>query len=348
MSAHHRGSTPRSVAFRKARESTWRRLEGLVDKVELAGPQALDAEEARALPALYRATVSALSVARAIALDANLLAYLESLCGRAWLSVYGAKRPFRLALLEFARWWPAAVRALAGPIAIATLALIAGGMAAFALTVSDLDQFYAFVPEQYAQGRTPATPTSELKAGLYDVADAEDTLMTFASFLFSNNARIGITAFGLGALLGLPVLYLMFYNGLLIGAFAGLYHARGLSLDVWGWLLPHGITELGAVVICGGAGLALARGLLFPGRFTRWGALVREGRRAAGVVMGAVVMFFIAALIEGLFRQLVQDITVRYSVAGATVIAWTAYILLVGRQIDTDPPSGDVRTGDRA
>lgn len=343
-----RGPEPRSVAFRKGREGTWQTLDALVTEVEAKGPAALDADAARALPSLYRATVSALAVARAIALDRNLLTYLESLCARAWLCVYGPKRRLREALWDFVQWWPAAVRAMGGPIGLATLCLVAGGIAGFMLTVGDIDLYYAFIDEAYAQGRTPSTPTAELRDGLYTVADAEDALFTFASFLFGHNARIGIMAFGLGVVLGLPTLYLMLTNGLLLGAFAGLYHTRGLSLDLWGWLLPHGITELGAVVVCGGAGLALARAVLFPGRLSRTDSLVREGRRAAGVVMGAVVMFFIAALIEGLFRQLVQDPYTRYGLAALTAALWTLYLTRVGRHIDLDDPSIDAPRPDGA
>ncbi len=323
---------PRSVAFRRGREATWRELETIVEQVEKQGPAALDAADVRALPRLYRATASALSVARAIALDRNLLEYLESLTARAWLAVYGPKRRPAEAALAFARWWPRAVRALGAPIGLSAVALIAGAVAGFALTVADIDLFYAFVGDGYAQGRDPTTPTAELRAGLYSDGDMSDSLFTFASFLFGHNARIGIAAFGLGAVFGLPTLYLLLTNGLLLGAFAGLYHVRGLSLDLWGWLLPHGITELGAVIICGGAGIALARAVLFPGRSTRWDALVSAGRTAAGVVMGAVTMFFVAGLIEGLFRQLVTDIVVRYTVAACTAIAWALYIGLVGRE----------------
>jgi len=334
---------PRSVAFRRGRASTWRELEALVEQVEKDGPGTLDAADARALPRLYRATASALSVARAIALDRNLLDYLESLTARAWLCVYGPKRRLGDAALQFARWWPAAVRSLGAPIGLATLALIAGAVAGFALTVADIDLFYAFVGDGYAQGRDPTTPTVELREGLYSSGDMGDALFTFASFLFGHNARIGIAAFGLGAVFGLPTLYLMLTNGLLLGAFAGLYHVRGLSLDLWGWLLPHGITELGAVVICGGAGVALARAVLFPGRATRWDALVETGRTAAGVVMGAVIMFFIAGLIEGVFRQLVTDIVARYTVAGGTAVAWALYIGLVGRARSDEALPADER-----
>ena len=131
---------------------------------------------------------------------------------------------------------------------------------------------------------------------------------------------------------GLPVFYLLFVNGLILGAFAALHHQRGLSVDLWGWLLPHGVTELGAVVLCGAAGLVLAQALLFPGQLSRLDNLGKRGRVAGTVVMGAVAMFFIAALIEGIFRQRVQSVPVRYAVAGSSFVLWALYFALSGRR----------------
>jgi uncharacterized membrane protein SpoIIM required for sporulation len=91
------------------------------------------------------------------------------------------------------------------------------------------------------------------------------------------------------------------------------------------------VTELGAVVLCGGAGLVLAQSLVFPGRRTRLRNLAEGGRRAAVVVIGAVCLFLVAGLLEGVFRQLVQSVPARYAVAGATLAGWTFYFGWVGR-----------------
>jgi uncharacterized membrane protein SpoIIM required for sporulation len=121
-------------------------------------------------------------------------------------------------------------------------------------------------------------------------------------------------------------------NGQLLGAFAALYHGRGLSLELWGWLLPHGVTELAALALCGGAGLVLGHRLVFPGRHTRLENLAHGGREAGLIVLGAVAMFLIAGVIEGVFRQAVHDMTARYAVAVATAAAWAAYFGLAGRR----------------
>ena len=81
----------RSAEFRREREQTWRELEALVERAEKNGVASLDAASLARLPTLYRATLSGLSVARAISLDANLLSYLEALSARAYLSVYGVR-----------------------------------------------------------------------------------------------------------------------------------------------------------------------------------------------------------------------------------------------------------------
>src|SRR5262245_5317817 len=81
----------KSSQFRKGREDGWRELEDLVGRVEKRGARALSLDELQRLPILYRAAVSSLSVARTIALDRNLLLYLENLSLRAFLVVYGPR-----------------------------------------------------------------------------------------------------------------------------------------------------------------------------------------------------------------------------------------------------------------
>ena len=323
--------TMKSVEFRREREATWHELESLVQTAEKKGLGSLTGEQLARLPHLYRATLSSLSVARSISLDKALVIYLESLAGRAYFVVYGTRQRLRRALADFfVRRWPQCVRAAAPHILLATVLLCAGAFASYKLTMQDTDHYYSFVGEM-AQGRSPASSTEELRAGLYDTESFGEALGTFAAQLFNNNARIGILAFALGFVAGLPTLLLLFYNGLVMGSFIALFTSRGLGVDLWGWLLPHGITELGAVFLCGGAGFMLAHSLIFPGARPRLDNLRARGRDAAVVVVGAVIMFFIAGLIEGIMRQTVTNIYVRYSFAAVTLIAWLAYFIFCGR-----------------
>jgi uncharacterized membrane protein SpoIIM required for sporulation len=322
----------KSAAFRAEREGSWRELERTLARVQRGGIRSLPPQELARLPVLYRAALSSLSVARAISLDRNLLEYLESLSARAYLAVYAAHRHPLEALADFfARRFPRAVRAHWPHVALAFALLLGGLWTGHALTRADPDRFYAFVNPWLAQGRGPASTTKSLREVLYAEEGAARMLKSFAMFLFSNNARVGITAFAVGFLGGVPSALLLFGTGLMMGAFGALYASRGLGVEFWAWALPHGVTELSAVALCGAAGLALGQAVLFPGREERRAGLARRGREAAVVVVGAVALFFVAGLVEGIFRQLVHSVPVRYAVAGASALLLGAYLLLGGR-----------------
>ena len=326
----------KSYAFRRDRERTWRELETLVGKTESGGVRALSPSEVMRLPGLYRATLSSLSVARSISLDRNVLEYLEALAARAYFCVYGARAGLPEAIARFFRsGFPSAIRAARWHIAIAGMCMALGMMIGFTLVSQDDDWYYTFVPVELAGGRTPTASTESLRSVLYEGGESSaEQLNLFASFLFSHNAKIGMLCFALGFALGAPVVLLLVYNGLTLGAFLALYDSRGLLGEVSAWLLIHGVTELLAVIVCGGAGLVLAEALAFPGRHTRLANLALKGRMASRIVMGAVFMFLLAALLEGFGRQLINDPAWRYGIALTSLLFWAGYFGLAGRGSD--------------
>jgi uncharacterized membrane protein SpoIIM required for sporulation len=215
-------------------------------------------------------------------------------------------------------------------VALAFALLLGGVWTGFALTRADPDRFYAFVGAWMAQGRGPTSSTESLREVLYATEDKAKMLKSFAMFLFSNNAKVGITAFAIGFAGAVPSALLLFGTGLMMGAFGQLYASRGLSVEFWAWVLPHGVTELTAVALCGAAGMAIGQALLFPGREERRAGLARRGREAAVIALGAVALFFVAALVEGVFRQLVHSVAIRYTVAGTSAVLLSAYLCLSG------------------
>ncbi|MFL6258626.1 MAG: stage II sporulation protein M [Thermoanaerobaculia bacterium] len=326
----------KSAQFRREREAAWRELEELLARLEKNGLESLTAEELQRLPVLYRSAVSSLSVAAAISLDKNLLDYLTALVSRAYMAVYGAKRRVAEAAADFFLVrFPWAVRRYFLFVLAAYALLGLGVLTGYRLTLADPERYYSLVDDAMAQGRNPAASTPELREVLY--SGAKGPLGLFATFLFTHNAKIGMVCFAVGFVAGVPVIYLLFVNGLSLGAMAALYQTRGLGGEFWAWVLPHGITELSAVCLCGAAGMAIGAALVFPGRHTRMRNLALQGREVALLALGAVTMFLVAGLIEGIFRQVVHDVAVRWSLATLTLVFWTWYFLAVGRRAPGGP-----------
>jgi uncharacterized membrane protein SpoIIM required for sporulation len=326
----------KSAQFRREREAAWKELEGLLARLEKGGLETLTAGELHRLPVLYRSAVSSLSVATAISLDKNLLDYLTALVGRAYIAVYGAKRRVGEAVADFfCVRFPWAVRRYFLFVLAAYALLGLGILTGYRMVLADPERYYSLVDDAMAQGRNPAASTQELRDVLY--SGGKGPLGLFATFLFTHNAKIGMVCFAVGFVAGVPVIYLLFFNGLELGAMAALYQTRGLGAELWAWILPHGITELSAVCMCGAAGMAIGAALVFPGRHTRMRNLALQGREVALLALGAVAMFLIAGLIEGIFRQVVHDVAVRWSLATLTLVFWTWYFLAVGRRAPERP-----------
>ncbi len=316
----------RSLRFRREREESWRHLEKLLAQVERRSARSLSDEDMVAFPALYRAALSSLSVARATSLDQALIDYLEALCARAYFFVYGARTTL-IGRIErfFAHDWPAAVRNLWRETLVSGLIMLAGAITAFALVSADADWFSAFVPEALAGGRDPTATTQALRETLYAPADAHSALSVFATFLFTHNAQISIFAFALGFAFCLPSAMLIAYNGCMLGAMIALFASHGLGFEFGGWVFIHGVTELFAVTLAGAAGLRIGWSIAFPGDLTRVAAAERAGRNGAVVMLGVVVMLFFAGLLEGVARQLITSDIVRWAIGLTTGVAWALY-----------------------
>jgi uncharacterized membrane protein SpoIIM required for sporulation len=110
-----------------------------------------------------------------------------------------------------------------------------------------------------------------------------------------------------------------------------LHYNRSLTVEFIGWLSIHGVTEFAAIWLCGAAGLLIAEKIVFPDRYSRVQSLAIHGRVAARVALGAVLLFFAAAILEGGFRQLVQSTEWRYGIGWSLGLIWLTYFMFAGR-----------------
>ncbi|MEZ4799972.1 MAG: stage II sporulation protein M [Flavobacteriales bacterium] len=123
---------------------------------------------------------------------------------------------------------------------------------------------------------------------VYKSRDAFEMFVTIAM----NNIRISFAAFVLGLLWGVGTAWVLFSNGIMFGAFMHFFFTRGLWKASILAVMQHGTLELSMIVVSGAAGFVLAKGLIFPGTFSRIDALVISSRNAIKIMIP--VFFFLS------------------------------------------------------
>ncbi|HEV2856555.1 MAG TPA: stage II sporulation protein M [Thermoanaerobaculia bacterium] len=119
-----------------------------------------------------------------------------------------------------------------------------------------------------------------------------------SSGIATNNLTVALTAWAGGVLAGFLPLYIVLFNGLLLGAVFGVtlhYSMGGALLE---FISAHGLLELTLVIVSAAAGLTLGRALVAAGDRPRALALRDAARDALAVLLGCLPWFVVLALVE--------------------------------------------------
>jgi uncharacterized membrane protein SpoIIM required for sporulation len=288
------------------REHSWRQLDELLNRAEKKGLATLNTADVKTLASLYRSVSADLARARTHQAGEALIQDLQTLTSRSYSQIYqGSRRQDWHAVREFYRYGlPAAVQRAWAYIAIATALFIACGLIGWWYSWQD-PTFMSLVlgPEFVAEVQESEELWTVSILGVEPIA---------SSAIMVNNIGVALKAIFGGVAYFLPqvptltppgafTVYIMSFNGLMIGCVATLVAQTGLAYDLWAFVFPHGSLELPAIFFAGGAGLLIARAILLPGQYRRMDALQVYGRQAAELVYGIVPMLVIAGVIEGFF-----------------------------------------------
>jgi len=117
----------------------------------------------------------------------------------------------------------------------------------------------------------------------------------------------------------------MFRNGLILGVIGVACQQHAMSRDLWSFVAPHGSLELPSIVLAGGAGLRLARGVLFPGIYSRRDSIALAGVEATRLVAGIIPLLVVAGTLEGFFSPSAAPVWLKFTVGGmlfALLLMW--------------------------
>ena len=267
---------------------------------------------------MYRQTASDLATVREDVTSGQLTAYLNQLLGRAHNLIYMGHRPKISGLVKFySQTYPRIFRETLPETALAFAIFAVTAIAAWAITIHDPAFAHRLLGPKMMETIERREMWTHSIVAIKPLA---------ASGIMTNNLTVAFAAFAYGVTAGIGTIWMMALNGLLIGVIGAATWKAGMAGQLWSFVAPHGVLELPAIFIAGGAGLEIARGMLFPGLLPRRESLARAGGRAARLLLGTIPMLIVAGVIEAFLSPSEIPAWMKYLFAAVMFAALTTYL----------------------
>lgn len=310
----------------RRQRSEWISYRSLLDRAASSGLGNLTEDEVSRFAELYRETAADLARARSYGASQELLYSLERWVGAGHNVLYRPRvRSVWAATVELVRRFPRVVRRCRWAIALSALMLFGPAL----VTGASIHE----VPAR-ARQILPAEMIARAEEGRLRQARGERYveipeigMPVMASTIIANNVQVSFLAFAGGILAGVGTAATLIFNGVFLGAVFGLFAAHGLGAYLLTFVLPHGVLELSAICMAGGAGLWLGSAILIPGRRTRGEALVARGKDAVTLICGVAVLLLIAGLIEGFISPAPLPFEIKAGVALLSALLLGLYLM---------------------
>ena len=317
--------------FITTHQQQWDNLRILSQRIKKQGHASLSSEELDSFLLLYRQACADLAYVRTNFPESTTEEYLNSLVAAAHAQFSQVRPPPLKRIINF--YWKTFPRlfaknarftGLAFAVFMGTALVSAVGMhydREFFVSLSPIPEY---VLEERADRGSVGPNMDEFIAPLA------------SSYIIVNNAQVGIMTYGTGIALGLGTLFYLFINGVMMGVVTAFFVERGLGIALMASILPHGILELTAIFICGGAGFMLGEAVINPGDVPRSQAVAEKGREATELVAGAFLLILIAGVIEGYF-SFVETISIQVKLAFLVVPTGFLFFYLLRHVIVPNP-----------
>jgi len=113
-----------------------------------------------------------------------------------------------------------------------------------------------------------------------------------------NNLMVSILTFFAGIIFTLGTQFLLFGNGVMLGAFQHMFLKKGLLITSFLGIWIHGAFEISSIALSAGAGITAGAGWLFPGSFSRIQAFKSSFSRGAKIMLSILPFIVIAGYLE--------------------------------------------------
>jgi len=277
----------REAAFVKQNKEKWIAFEKAISTRSPGDPDALVEG--------YIQLTNDLAFAQTYYAQSKTLSYLNSLASQAHQKIYRNKKEQGHRIIDFwVREFPLFFRQYHRTLWVAFL-IFATATAIGAVSALNDSTFVRLIlgdgyVNQTLENIAKGEPTAIYKGG--------SEIGTFLGITI-NNIRVAFLAFALGAIGSLGTAYVLFTNGVMLGAFCSFFYTKGVFFEANRQIWLHGTIEISVIIIAGCAGLIMGNGLLFPGTFSRRLSFMRGAKDGLKVVVSTLPFFILAGFIEG-------------------------------------------------
>jgi uncharacterized membrane protein SpoIIM required for sporulation len=281
----------------------WAELEAILNKLEAEPVMVMNLTQLKHFHYLYERTSADLARIMTFSTEPETHRYLENLVARAYGEIHetrGKQKRFYVGQWFF-QTLPQTFRRHARAFLLALSITIVGGAFGGLALALDPEAKGVLMPFSHLQGDPAERVAREERAA---VDRLQGTKSTFSSFLMTHNTKVAILAMALGMTWGVGTIILLFYNGVILGAVVVDYAVAGQTKFLLGWLLPHGVFEIPAILIAGQAGLVLANALIGWGQRTSLRTRLRSIAGDLVTLIAGVALFLVwAGFVEAFLSQ---------------------------------------------
>ncbi len=309
----------------ESRQANWSELERLCGYLEGRSRRKVPAETAGRFAALYRCACADLALADAYQLPPGMVHYLHQLVGRAHNQLYRAQT-FQLSTWYRQLFVEVPQRLFADNYLRLAFAVFWG--------VFLLSMGLAYYSSQYSEqviGKDRMEFTEDMFS---DEIGSQPEHVAMEGFMFGfyifNNPSIGLRCFAFGLLFGFGGLYELVFNAVFLGAVFGHMATVEQRENFFHFVTAHGPFEFTAIVLLAAAGMRLGFSLVLTKGLSRGASLRKAAETAMPTVCAGILMFIIAALIEGFLSPSKAPYGAKAAVAviSAAMLMW--YFVILG------------------
>jgi uncharacterized membrane protein SpoIIM required for sporulation len=289
--------------FQRRGSEDWEGMGGLLGRIRSRGLRSLDHAELERLAALHRRIISDYAYARTHFQGTAAELRLQRLAFGAHRLLAHPEQPWPGRLRAFYRHgFPATFRLCMPAIGVSLSVFLVAALLGFLITALHTDFALLFLGPDAIEG----VRNGEIWT---DSVGSITPHSLLSAKIFTNNMTVALTAWAGGALLGIGSLYVVFFNGIMLGGVIGLCWQYDLLDRLWAWVAAHGPLEILLIIVASGAGLVLAQGMVVATNGSRQRSIQRHARRSMHLVLGVLPWLVLLGVVEGFLSPLMNVAT---------------------------------------